>query len=357
MTSLFFLGFDFYGAGNIGDDLMLKGFLDTFGRHCNGRFVCALPEDRITSQKLRFNQVDWLSVNEEQRGELASSCDCWLGVGGTPFQFSGGPWLLKRIGRDFHDLPDTKKWMIGVGCEEEVLKEETSAKRITSEIEHIWTRDEKGRSLLVDSLGTPSERVTSGGDLAHIALKNIFSPREPQSEGEETVGIVYYAENFTYNNEIALKKFVRRILNDRKVVFLANDVRVQKGFETAVYKKLFGGVRGLIGLRPSLISPNYDTLDISSLVGHYSKIDTVMASRYHAILTAAWAGCRVVALDRSSKIRNLAIELDIPLVSSPFTVETLNDGLCRAKSVSRELLENKADVAEQSVVDLCDRIC
>ncbi len=350
------LGFDFYGAGNIGDDLMLKGFLDVFSQNCDARLSCALPKDLIPSQKKRFSQVEWLSVDSEEREDLILACDCWIGVGGTPFQASIGRWLLNRINQDFDCSQDKKKWMIGVGCEEEVLREKMIARKVALDVDHIWARDEKSRELLVDSLGVNNNNVTTGGDLAHIALKEIFTKHNSTLGDGSVLGIIYNAECPDRDSLRAIKKFVLRVSKEKQVVFAANDIRRKKGFEFAIYKDMFGGLGGLFGFKPKIFSPDYGCSDVADLVRHFSSCETVMASRYHAILTAAWAGCRVVALDRSSKIRNLADELNIPIVRSPFTVDALYDGYSKAVTVSRDLLEEKAMMAEKSIVALCDLI-
>lgn len=348
-----FLGFDFYGAGNIGDDLMIKGFLKALSVKSDPRMICSIPEGRIWSQKRRFNQIDWLFLNEKERRDAIENCDYWLGIGGTPFQTLSGRWLLNKIYKDLQWAHEKKKLMIGVGCEEEVIQEKFIARKITTHIDHIWTRDEKSRSILIDHLGADSRSVFTGGDLAHIALQEIFADSRSHSESpRDLLGIVYYSENYEPENLRVLKKFLTRVSEERKIMFIANDIRQTKGFEYSIYKKLWGRINIVFRRSPEVVIPDYGSLEIRNMVKHYLRCETVIASRYHAILIAAWAGCRVVALDRSSKIRYLAEELNIPLVEAPFTLDKLSEACSRAETISKTLLEEKVRDAEGSVKNL-----
>lgn len=347
-----FLGFDFYGAGNIGDDLMLQGFLDVFAGVSDTSLSCSLPTEWASSQRKRFNRINWLSLSAEERKRVIPDFEQWLGVGGTPFQATHGPWLLNRITVDFDAAPRTKKFMIGVGCETEVLRERALAERIVTMTDSIWTRDEASRKVLVEDLGANPDKVSLGGDLANIALKKIFPVCEVSKKSQETVGIVYFSTPDETDNRAAIKKFVDNMPSDNKPTFIANDVR-KKGFERSTFKDIFGGWRWFKGSNPGFYSPDYKTEKVEGLVSHFRNFDVIMACRYHALLTAAWAGCRVVALDRSSKIRFLAAELGIPLVPAPFTEEGLQEGFQRARQVPRQLLEEKAAAAELSVLEFC----
>jgi hypothetical protein len=59
------IGHHFFGAGNIGDDLMIAGFLDALNS-CQRDFTlsCAIPFD-TGSQGIRFPEVNWLAFTAE----------------------------------------------------------------------------------------------------------------------------------------------------------------------------------------------------------------------------------------------------------------------------------------------------
>ena len=346
------IGFDFYGAGNIGDDLMLAGFLDRFAPAGEQKLCCFLAPERLSSQRKRFDLVEWHSPSANERASVMPQFRHWIGVGGTPFQATSGPWLLNQALADVDSAPSQKRWMMGVGCESEVLRQKELAGRLARSINHIWTRDAESCRILVEELGADARKVSIGGDLAHIALRMAFPLEVVSRPAEGTVGIVYYEDVQNPWNTMSLRKFHDRHKATRKITFIANDVR-SYGFERTLYRKMFGRLRGVFSAQPEFFEPDYASPVISGLVDHFRRYDTVMASRYHALLSAAWAGCRVVAFDRSSKIRCLAGELGIPLIKSPFKAQVLDQGLEEAKVVPRSLLEKKSVAAAQSVSEFC----
>src|ERR1700733_6488986 len=94
----FLIGLDFFGAGNLGDDLMLAGFLKGIkdlglsSKMRRLRALCSL--DRV-SQRIRFPEIDWVDGKAKgAREDAFKSADAVLGIGGTPFQISIGRWFL-----------------------------------------------------------------------------------------------------------------------------------------------------------------------------------------------------------------------------------------------------------------------
>jgi hypothetical protein len=347
-----FLGFNFYGAGNIGDDLMVAGFLEGLSRSDRYAFKCCLAQDRVASQKRRFPSIHWQSAATEERSAEIQRAQLWLGIGGTPFQAAGGKWLLKSILRDYEANPDVPKWMFGIGCEAEVVQEHELAQAVVQQTQRIWTRDEASRSVLVDELGADPENVLVAGDLAHIALKRVFGDGPERHDTAGRVGLVVYGDRTAPLNMTAIRRFANWLSADHDVVFLANDVRTTRAMEKGLYQRTFGGVRGIFRWKPGWYAPEYHTADIRGLVGHFASFETVMSSRYHALVAAAWAGCRVVALSRSSKIAFLADELGIPLVSKDFDEHALRDGFTKAQPVDRSKLLARGRAGRGALGDL-----
>ncbi|MFA5386676.1 MAG: polysaccharide pyruvyl transferase family protein [Candidatus Paceibacterota bacterium] len=352
-----FIGFDIYGAGNVGDDLTLGGFLHAFPGNSRFKISCILPKQRIGSQEKRFPQIDWLPSEdaERRRKEIIADSEYWLGVGDTPFQATGGNYFLNKIYSDIQ-LIKQKKYMVGVGCEEEVLKEKNLAEEITKNIDYIWTRDEASKSILVDRLKGDPNKISVSGDLANIALRNIFLNNAPKDSSKYALGLLYFSESLEGNDLHALKKFMANFIKKKNVAFIGNETRKLSKYEYFIYKLLFWDSIIMFRKAPDYYMPDYKNADLSGLVSHFNNYDVVMASRYHAILTAAWAGCRLVALDRSSKIRFLSKELGIPLVKKPFNESSLWDGYRNAKSVPRDLLMRMARGAEKAVLDFYNHL-
>ena len=353
-----FLGFDFYGAGNIGDDLMMAGFLDVLKHYLPAKLACITPHN-IASQVNRFPDVEWLPAGHVNRLDVMTNTDCWVGVGGTPFQMTGGPWLLNRILNDLRIIKEYGKsiYMLGVGAEREVLVNADIVKTVLERIDYIWTRDRFTKDLLVKRLGFDSEKIHTGGDLANISLQNIFSDNNSISKRHYDLALTYYSESHIKKERNNLRKFIENISVNKSVIFVANETRKNSSFEHGIYRAMFGGLRSLFKKAPiKYYAPNYDNCELEELVKHFLDYKVVMASRYHALLAGAWAGCRLVALSRSSKIEALATELDIPIVEQPFNLGALYNGYKDAKYVSRDKLNEMAERASNSILDFCNRV-
>jgi len=346
-----FLGFDFYGAGNVGDDLMIAGFLKGLAAKQNYNLTCCIPPERVYAQKQRFPEIRWISASTEERVSLINRSDLWLGVGGTPFQAVGGKWLLKRIVADYESCPNVPKWMIGVGCEKEVVNELEFAKYIVDRTERIWSRDNASRSVLLNELEASEDRVLSGGDLAHIFLEKTMPVSEERDRTGSSLGLIVYGEELSKRDLDAVKSFTAGIRNRFTVTFLANDVRPQK-MEHRIYNRIYGGILSPFRRKPGWFAPDYQAADTTELIRHFLMYDTVLSSRYHGLLAAAWAGCKVAVISRSSKLSFLAAELDVPATSGKLTEGGLLNCLGSAKKVSRALLCDRAKAAGESLKHL-----
>ncbi len=348
-----FLGFSFYGAGNIGDDLMLYGFIKGFvRRHREYQIFGCLDHRRLHSQRKRFPEITWFPREYQARSELLNSCDVWLGLGGTPFQGSSGPWLLDAIEQELSLLPaGTPKLMLGVGCEREVLLYSGQAKRVAQAMNWIGTRDDLSTQILVKDLEVNPNRIFGGADLAHIALAGLF-PYDSALNSSST-GIVFYQEKPDSSCILALKSFSLQHSEKCQIVFLANDIR----YEKRLYKLLFGNtfLARLLN-KPSFYSPPYQNGNIYSLFSHFRFFGTVFASRYHALLASAWAGSRVVAIDRGSKVSELATELKIEFISPPWSLEKFEMTYQRATLVPREHLQAMRSKTEQMLYKFSEQV-
>ncbi len=56
---------------------------------------------------------------------------------------------------------------------------------------------------------------------------------------------------------------------------------------------------------------------MADLVRPFGECKTILSSRYHGLLTAAWFGCKVGAIGRSSKVVALAKLLEVPAIVPP----------------------------------------
>lgn len=350
-----FLDFDFYGAGNIGDDLMLAGFLSGAGSEHD--FYCSVPRN-YSHQQYRFPKIRFCS--KSQRNDIATDCRYWIGVGDTPVQIKSGEWFLAKLERDAK-LFDSKKsvwFMSGIGVEKEAVTHKDRYSSVLDLVSHIWTRDDDSRNILMNDFGIAENKVTASSDIANIALRKIFS-NPGIGARKYTLGICYYDETEDIVSIRELGKFARIVNSEKgRVLMFANDVNPHGGFEKEIYGKMYSGFKRFFSSRlPEILIPEYfGDIDIESLTHHFRECEVVMTSRYHALLAAAWAGCKIVSLQRSSKVTALARELNIAEVSRPFTADSLMEAYENAVSVNRERLLAMADRANAGLEELVSKL-
>lgn len=113
-----FVGHDFFGAGNFGDDIALAGFLTVAAEHPNVQITICTPYD-VESQRALFPRVRWLPGGGAERESALRGADVWLGLGGTPFQLDSGPWLLDHNDDERRRCAALGKpmYLLGIGCE------------------------------------------------------------------------------------------------------------------------------------------------------------------------------------------------------------------------------------------------
>jgi hypothetical protein len=76
------LGHHFYGAGNLGDDFMLAGFLIAMRSLApSATFTCCVPF-ALEPIRQRFPAIVWMPCDEPTRSASIAACDVWLGLGG-----------------------------------------------------------------------------------------------------------------------------------------------------------------------------------------------------------------------------------------------------------------------------------
>src|SRR5207253_2167970 len=108
-------------------------------------------------------------------------------------------------------------------------------------------------------------------------------------------------------------------------------------FERAVFMKLKDTHQGLSS-KAILLVPDYQHGSLADLVTPIQHCRVVLSARYHGLLAASWAGCRVGGIARSSKIRSLSQDLGIPYIDRPVTLTNLRKLKNDAMPVPRERL-------------------
>lgn len=313
------LAFDFYGSGNIGDDLMLAGFLEGLKRlSCSAQIVGSLnPQCNLGSQRRRFGSVEWIRPKEF----LALGGSSWnsnatflAGVGDTPVQITCGPWFLEHLLKLRQLFPQTRRVLINVGAESEAESRQDDFRAALGQFETISTRDDFSSQIISRLRGSPDGLVT-GGDLAALALRACDFPMP----GPARSGKYLLIASDTLGGEDLAALIAYLAGAAEPVNFLANDVRSGAGMERKLFRRL--APRRCLGLlrKGVMRMPDYAAGDWRSLVDHYREPEVVVSARYHGVLCAAYSGCRVGAIARSSKVLALARELKVPFCVPPLT--------------------------------------
>ena len=337
-----FIGHNFFGAGNFGDDLMLEGFLGSLAK--SGKqaeiFGC-IPHD-VESQRRRFPRIHWISAADTQhREEQLREADVWLGLGDTPFQLASGPWMLDHLDGDRELCRRLGKPMLflGVGCESRDAVRDPRGRRIIEAAERIWTRDLRSAEV-IDEVAAPGV-VAQGADLAHIALRGAVKPvSEPG-----LLGLLLGMENPETAALVAVQNAIAR-RSPAKTRWLIQETRSFPCTERWNYCGLSESARSLVDLMPM----NYSVDTIDEFLRSFGAPETVVSSRYHGALIAAWHGCHLGVIARTEKLDGAAADLAVPYVRCIQEADELEGLANRAASVDQARLHVLSDRAS----GMCD---
>jgi polysaccharide pyruvyl transferase WcaK-like protein len=317
------IGHHFYAAGNVGDDLMIAGFLAALReRGVKLRLTCCTPFD-LASQRRRFPEIDWLDYTPDVREACVWSCDAWLGLGGSPFQGDQSTWFLDHLVDELslcrrHGKP---MYFLGISLNHRRDLDHAHTKQVLDAASHVWTRDAASAELIGGS------RVTAGADLSHIYLRSRSAPRV---EG----GVVGFVLNFEDASQFRLEA-IESVLNEVNPRWLLQEVRELPGSEAAILRRLS---RTLDIRTPAYASAT----SIDELLDTWGNPARVVTSRYHGVIVGAWAGARVVAIERSAKVHGIVEQTGCVARPAFTSAADVLRALEHAEPVSRERLETLA---------------
>ncbi len=329
------LGHTFHGAGNVGDDLMIAGFLRAWAAFGDGAsLTCASPFDRA-SQQLRFPQITWLPGDEDARELAVRGCDVWVATGGPAFQTTDGPWLLDQLAFDVELCRRHKKPMffLCVGASNRAAALDPRARPALDAAERVWTRD----TVTVDALRPIcGAKVTGGADLAHLYLRT----RPPRQLDPRLLGWVLHFDNRSLLRLPAVADAIRA-LPDRDHAWLVQEVRNWPGTEEDSLARLPADVRA----RLAVYRPDYAEGGTAELLDVWPACGTVATSRYHAALASAWAGARVAVIERDDKLASAAAMLGCARLPAAHDAGAVRALVGAAQPVRRDIMEQQAETA------------
>ena len=291
----------------------------------------------VKSQILRFPEISWIDVSKGAKQDLFDpSChECWAGVGDTPLQLSCGDWFLNKMLANTKIISGfSKKVLINIGAESEIMSRKEDFTSIIKIFDKISTRDEESTNIIQALLGSESEKVYTASDLANISLPMILKDNRCARHYE--LGLIIANDTFS---ECDIEEIGLFIASSKGIIsFIAGETRKDPSFERGVYKQLTKGLWSPIKRKAQLCIPPYNTGSLNDLVRPICECNTIISSRYHCLLIAAWAGCRVSAIARSSKVLALAKTLGIPFIPPPITHEKMRSLQEASKYVSKDIL-------------------
>lgn len=325
------IGHHFYGSGNVGDDLMLAGFL-TYLKSSAARLVeltaCTMF-DRGPLE-VRFPEVRWRPYTPEERESLIAACDVWVGLGDSPFQTVVGDWFLDHLVYEADLCARHAKLMyfLGVGVNDLPALDRPQTRRVLGQLRHVWTRDARSAEWL-GRVCDPA-KITAGADLAHLFLREQRFP--PPDAG--AVGYVLNFESPEAFPRAAVEEEVRRHSSHRHH-WLVQEVRPIPGSEQSLYDTLPADVRSRVDVR----IPDYGAGSARDLVDAWGVPGTLVSSRYHALLVGAYLGSRLAPIERNDKVSALVDQLGLERGGA------LADAVDHARPVPRATLDGLADSA------------
>ncbi len=341
------IGHHFFGAGNIGDDLMLAGALRAFSNvDAKIKFTCSCPFD-LDSQRLRFPEINWCGYDPGTRARCVSECDVWLGLGDTPFQTDSGLWFLQHLSQEMSLCKAFNKpvYFLGVGVNNPEAIAHPVTQMLISCAKRIWTRDEYSAKLL--SRAAYAEKICTGADLGFIFADELkFAAPVPNS-----IGYVLNFESIQMFDAHSLCEFINNT-SDLSHLWLYQEVRTLPGSEGMLYSKLPENCKSKL----KAFCPDYKNCSLEDLFASWGTPEIMFTSRYHGAILGATMGARVVAVQRNAKLVGISEDLGINLIKDFRNSSNISNGLNIAEQVPRSEITKRALRATECCTEFISEI-
>ena len=316
------LGHHFYGAGNLGDDFMLAGFLAAMREHApDATFTSCVPFAIVPLQQ-RFPSITWLSYDNRERSRCIAECDAWLGLGGSPFQLDLSRWFVDHLVAEAQFCHDAGKpmYFLGVGVQSLTELSDLEVRRLCTHAAGIWTRDEAS-AMRLRSLPSPPP-IRAAADLAHIFFRDCPPPVAQLRR-------LTFVANFNYANwpgQTACLDALRHLPATERI-WLVQESRQLPGAE----REMHGNLPPIEQARWSLLNPERPGTELKEVLARWPSGEWLVTARYHAAIAGAWAGSKIVVLSTNEKLRAAAHALHTPLLATVASEAAVTRALAAAK--------------------------
>ncbi len=304
------LGHHFFGAGNLGDDLMLAGFLTGMAEFLPAaRFTCSIPFPPEPCRS-RFPQITWLPYEEAARARAIAEADVWLGLGGSPFQSALSRWFVDHLGAEteFCRRHGKPMYFLGVGVQEAAELADDTVRTVCAGSRHIWTRDTASAERLLARHGFGG--VTASADLSHLFLARC---RPPAAKNGRICVVLNFDHRTWRGRDDALSGL--EVLGARENVWLVQESRKLPGAELDLHASLDDRWQAYW----KLTQPEKPGAPLESVIADWPSGEWLLTARYHSALLGAWAGSKIVVVGINEKLKSVAREICAPTVTEDST--------------------------------------
>ena len=316
------LGHHFYGAGNLGDDFMVAGFLRAVASSPVPVTLTGCVPFALAPLARRFPQITWHAYTPEARTQCIAECDAWLGLGGSPFQSAQSRWFIDHLTGEAERCATAGKPMfyLGVGVQTAAEVHVPEVRNLCAQAHGIWTRDDASAQRL-QALGLPT-LIAPGADLAHL----LFAHQRPPSVRPGTLALVANFDYGTWPGRDACLEAIQTIAPTARI-WLAQESRELPGAERALFAMLPQEERA----RWRLTIPDENGGPLSEVLTRWPSGEWLITSRFHAAIAGAWAGAKVVVIGTNEKLRSIARDLGTPLIEPEADTATVLHALKTAR--------------------------
>lgn len=288
----------YYGFGNFGDEAILSVLISRL-KKMGLEIVVLSSNPRKTSMEYFVNSIK--SFDFHQVSGLLKQSDILISGGGSLLQdVTSVKSLLYYLWVIFTALRYKKKVIIfaqGIGPIRNKIAQFFTAK-ILKKCAYVSVRDKKSLDLL-----------SSWGINAELLCDPIFSLNLNRNNERGVLGV--QLRDFATLNDNLLNKLARQIVKDfwdKKIEIFsfqdAIDLNVCKRFEKI-----------LKSLNPKIKTEIVHGLSNEEIISKMSKLEYMIAMRFHALIVAMKMGIRSVGINYDVKVEKLAHEAGIPLIS------------------------------------------